>query len=171
MKGSIIVGGTYFGIGCAASVSFGSLSMDREDGYGDGVLVYQGPRAYDPDAGTWTTPDAYQGSLDDPISQRPYMWNRNNPMEYSDPSGYDGCKKDNVCNRGGSPAAAPPTVPLKEIGEVTAHSQNHALPAGGFGSLLVQGSGPRVQLYRAIEGDELAGRFQCHGETSNWSKQ
>lgn len=28
--------------------------------------------------GEWTTPDAYAGELDDPMSQASYMWNRNN---------------------------------------------------------------------------------------------
>jgi filamentous hemagglutinin len=36
----------------------------------------------------WMTPDAYAGRVDDPMSQRPYMWNNNNPITYSDPSGY-----------------------------------------------------------------------------------
>ena len=37
----------------------------------------------------WTAPDAYAGNTDDPMSQHPYMWNNNNPVEYSDPSGYN----------------------------------------------------------------------------------
>jgi YD repeat-containing protein len=41
------------------------------------------------DTGQWTSPDAYAGDVHDPMSQKPYMWNRNNPYEYSDPSGYD----------------------------------------------------------------------------------
>jgi hypothetical protein len=36
----------------------------------------------------WTTPDAYSGDVHDPMSQHPYMWNSNNPVQYSDPSGY-----------------------------------------------------------------------------------
>ncbi|MGB8834286.1 MAG: HNH endonuclease signature motif containing protein, partial [Candidatus Sulfotelmatobacter sp.] len=38
----------------------------------------------------WTTPDAYKGDVHDPMSQRSYMWNNNNPVAYSDPSGYIG---------------------------------------------------------------------------------
>ena len=37
----------------------------------------------------WTTPDAYAGDVHDPMSQKPYMWNGNNPVQYSDPSGYE----------------------------------------------------------------------------------
>jgi hypothetical protein len=34
------------------------------------------------------TPDPYSGRVEDPMSQRPYMWNNNNPISYSDPTGY-----------------------------------------------------------------------------------
>ena len=59
------------------------------DGITDGYNVFQGVRNYDPAVGTWSTPDAYQGEVSDPMSQHAYMWNRNNALEYSDPSGYD----------------------------------------------------------------------------------
>ncbi|HVA27298.1 MAG TPA: hypothetical protein VNF68_03915, partial [Candidatus Baltobacteraceae bacterium] len=49
----------------------------------------QGVRAYDPNMNQWTTPDAYSGRVNDPMSQHPYMWNDNNPVQYADPSGYD----------------------------------------------------------------------------------
>jgi hypothetical protein len=46
-------------------------------------------RSYDSNTEQWTTPDAYKGDVHDPMSQRSYMWNNNNPIAYSDPSGYD----------------------------------------------------------------------------------
>jgi RHS repeat-associated protein len=67
------------------------LDATREDGYFDGTLSLQGARAYDPNMNQWTTPDAYAGDVHDPMSQHPYMWNNNNPVQYSDPSGYDTC--------------------------------------------------------------------------------
>ena len=66
-----------------------ALNPVRSDGYSDGYLNYQGVRAYDPNANQWTSPDAYSGDVHDPMSQKPYMYNNNNPDEYSDPSGYD----------------------------------------------------------------------------------
>lgn len=67
------------------------LSGVRDDGYSDGFgNTFQGVRAYDGNLGTWTTPDAYAGDVHDPMSQKPFMWNRNNPLEYLDPSGYEG---------------------------------------------------------------------------------
>jgi RHS repeat-associated protein len=65
------------------------LDATREDGYFDGTLTIQGARAYDPNMNQWTTPDAYSGDVHDPMSQHPYMWNDNNPVQYSDPSGYE----------------------------------------------------------------------------------
>jgi len=66
----------------------GILSMPRTDGIYDGYNVIQGVRTYDPNTSTWTVPDAYQGEVHDPMSQKSYMWNRNNPVSYADPSGY-----------------------------------------------------------------------------------
>jgi hypothetical protein len=37
----------------------------------------------------WSTPDAYQGEVGDPVSQQSYMWNRSNPYMFTDPSGYE----------------------------------------------------------------------------------
>jgi hypothetical protein len=66
----------------------GIVTMPRSDGLSDGYNTVQGTRSYDSSVGNWTTPDAYAGDAHDPMSQKPYMWNRNNPLEYSDPSGY-----------------------------------------------------------------------------------
>ena len=59
------------------------------DGISDGVNVFQGVRSYDPVIGAWNSPDAYQGDVGDPMSQKAYMWDGNNSFIYSDPSGYD----------------------------------------------------------------------------------
>ena len=65
------------------------LAPTREDGYAVRGLTIQGVRSYDSNTEQWTTPDAYKGDVDDPASQRSYMWNNNNPVAYQDPSGYD----------------------------------------------------------------------------------
>jgi YD repeat-containing protein len=67
----------------------GTLTMPRTDGINDGFDTIQGVRSYDNNSGSWTTPDRYAGSVYSPASQKSYMWNNNNPMDYSDPSGYD----------------------------------------------------------------------------------
>ena len=61
----------------------------RSDGFKWGGLQINGVRACDPAIGSWTTPDAYAGDIHDPMSQKPFMWNRNDPYTYSDPSGYN----------------------------------------------------------------------------------
>jgi hypothetical protein len=67
------------------------ITATRNDGYYDttGAITLQGVRAFDPNMDQWATPDAYSGNVHDPMSQHPYMWNNNNPEQYSDPSGYD----------------------------------------------------------------------------------
>ncbi len=65
------------------------LPYVRSDGFAGLPVQINGVRAYDPKLGNWTTPDAYEGDVHDPGSQQRYMWNRNNPYDYSDPSGYN----------------------------------------------------------------------------------
>jgi YD repeat-containing protein len=82
--------------------SGGTIGMPRPDGITDGFDTIQSVRDYDSMSGQWTTPDAYLGTLGDPASQKSYLWNNNDPVDNSDPSGYD----DN--NDGPNPEPAPP---------------------------------------------------------------
>jgi hypothetical protein len=58
----------------------------------DGVNTFQGVRQMDNMTNQWVTPDPYAGRVEDPMSQRAYAWDGNNPIQYSDPSGY--CLED-----------------------------------------------------------------------------
>jgi RHS repeat-associated protein len=82
-------GGSSCGTLCGTLTMSAILDAGREDGYYDGTVSIQGVRAYDPNMNQWTTPDAYSGDVHDPMSQHPYMWNNNNPVQYEDPSGYN----------------------------------------------------------------------------------
>jgi hypothetical protein len=86
-------GGSSCGTLCGTLTMSAILDAGREDGYYDGTVSIQGVRAFDPSMNQWTTPDAYSGDQHDPMSQHPYMWNNNNPVQYEDPSGYcpDAC--------------------------------------------------------------------------------
>ncbi len=64
------------------------MTYYRQDGVTDSYLGLQGVRDYDAAVGQWTTPDAYAGDISDPTSQAKCMWNNNNPIAYSDPTGY-----------------------------------------------------------------------------------
>ncbi|HEY5258448.1 MAG TPA: hypothetical protein VIJ12_08730 [Candidatus Baltobacteraceae bacterium] len=64
------------------------INQPRTDGISDGMNTIQGVRTYEPSLNAWTTPDAYAGDINDPMSQKSYMWNGNNPISYEDPSGY-----------------------------------------------------------------------------------
>jgi YD repeat-containing protein len=48
----------------------------------------QGARQVDSGNQTWTSRDAFAGYIGDPMSMKPYMFERNNSLSYSDPSGY-----------------------------------------------------------------------------------
>ena len=66
----------------------GKLSAD---GWSLEYESWQGVRSSDQATGQWNTPDAYAGVVNDPTSQKPFIWNRNNPYDYADPSGFDPC--------------------------------------------------------------------------------
>jgi hypothetical protein len=64
------------------------INMYSTDSITDGLQTIQGVRTVEADVQQWSTPDAYAGNVGDPMSQKPYMWDRNNPYSYHDPSGY-----------------------------------------------------------------------------------
>jgi hypothetical protein len=85
--------GTYPGpsnttIGDPAFGALIQIGSFRTDGYQAGSITIQGVRAYSSDLGSWTTPDAYDGELSDPLSQQAFTWNANNPISNTDSSGY-----------------------------------------------------------------------------------
>jgi hypothetical protein len=63
------------------------------DGFEAPFGTVQGVRVSN-DFAQWTSPDAYAGDVHDPLSEKPYMLNRNNPYEYSDPTGYEPLQQD-----------------------------------------------------------------------------
>lgn len=66
----------------------GMLSAPNPNNITNGWTVFQGVRTYDPTAGAWTTPDAFAGTIQDPMSQKSYVYNRANPVAYADPTGF-----------------------------------------------------------------------------------
>jgi RHS repeat-associated protein len=65
-----------------------NFAMKRADGYKMVGGIVQGARTYDPTSGQWLTPDPYAGDVSSPMSQKPFVWNGNNPVQFADPSGY-----------------------------------------------------------------------------------
>jgi YD repeat-containing protein len=84
---------TVSGAGAAGTTGYRAANVPEQYVRGDGFMVagvqINGVRAYDPNLGAWTTPDAYEGEVHDPVSQQRYMWNRGNAVDFNDPSGYD----------------------------------------------------------------------------------
>jgi YD repeat-containing protein len=56
----------------------------------DGTLAFSGDRVYDGDARQWFTRDHSPGSLDDPLTLKPYIYAHNNSEMGADPTGDDG---------------------------------------------------------------------------------
>jgi RHS repeat-associated protein len=65
--------------------SFGFAGEQRDSATG---LDYLRARYYDPSLGRFISKDAFPGYLIDPISQNNYIYAHNNPVRYTDPSGY-----------------------------------------------------------------------------------
>jgi YD repeat-containing protein len=78
--------GSPVGAGPVGSGAQANFNYIHPDGFETGFGTVQGTRVSHDDG--WTTPDAYVGDVHDPMSQKPFMWNRNNPYTYSDPSGF-----------------------------------------------------------------------------------
>jgi YD repeat-containing protein len=104
--------------GCAPG---GSLDYNRPEGFGYGRLTFQGARAVDSTTGQWTTPDAYAGDVDDPMTQKSFMWDRNNPYAYADPTGFDASDVENW------------------IRNVTSPGRNNGSQSGGLSQRNIQG--------------------------------
>jgi RHS repeat-associated protein len=83
---------TVSGAGAAGTTGYQAAVVPDQYVRGDGFMVagvqINGVRAFDPNIGAWTTPDAYEGDVHDPASQQRYMFNRGNAVDYSDPTGY-----------------------------------------------------------------------------------
>lgn len=74
----------------SAAISFGLIwGATRADGYAYGAGSVQGVRTYDGVAGSWTTPDSNSGDVNEPATQKSYVWNANNPVSLADESGYE----------------------------------------------------------------------------------
>jgi YD repeat-containing protein len=80
-------------------VGEGTISTDCED-VGEPTdesfqyfgQTIQGARGVDTTTTQWQTPDPVSGSIHDPMSQMPFVFERNNSVAYSDPTGY--CAED-----------------------------------------------------------------------------
>jgi RHS repeat-associated protein len=63
--------------------------LDKETG-----LYLMGARYYASGMGRWITEDPYRGSINDPLSLNLYVFVRNSPLIYVDPSGFAAIRSD-----------------------------------------------------------------------------
>jgi len=108
--------------GTGLSLSGPAMHKTAPDGWTFDNNTWQGVRTMDASIGTWTTPDAYAGDVHDPMSQKPFMWNRNNPYSYADPTGYDALL---IVNPNGAPLVGHISIAIydPQTGKGTWYSQ------------------------------------------------
>jgi len=159
-KNSPTVGDIVSGSNGAAALAPQLFSYWHPDGFESPFGTVQGVRVADHEG--WTTPDAYAGSVHDPMSQKPYMWNRNNPYLYSDPSGYCAFAQPQTC--------VPSIVPWVAVGiraaAAAAGGATAAALAGVIGVLALGGDDVKGEHHvplsperekHIVEGDETGG--------------
>jgi RHS repeat-associated protein len=122
------------------------IETSSQDVLFDGVNYIEGARDYDPQLGQWTSTDSSSGIPGNPLSQEPYVWNANNPLKFSDPSGNDPILIGFALPAGGLPQLKP----LNEIGSVTATIGNWWADIFAIPALAV----PEVDV---VLGEELIG--------------
>ncbi len=130
----------------------------------------QGVRGVDTSLGHWTTPDALANATADPASQLPYMYDRNNPYRYQDPSGYEGrdCRDHPLTPLVNCAALPKPTMSPKEAAELLQRFNldpldgkqflpNTLLLLGALTPFKMGGGGAEatVTLFRAVGPGEL----------------
>jgi YD repeat-containing protein len=80
--------------GCAVPAMYGlpigqggAILQPDGDGYWDGFVMIQGVRDFDSTLRGWIEPDPSVGTAWNPMTQKSYTWNNNNPSEFGDPTG------------------------------------------------------------------------------------
>ena len=85
-----------------SSMHYGYTSEETEAESG---LIYLRARYYDPMLGRFISDDPYQGRIEEPVTQNPYIYVHNNPITNIDPSGLvvpivTACAANPVCRAG-----------------------------------------------------------------------
>jgi RHS repeat-associated protein len=85
-KGPAAFGGPLY----ASCENLSALAFEaRPDGQATSLGVLQGDRYYNPGTASWTSADQTASLSGDPIGDLPYIYDRNDPSRYFDPSGND----------------------------------------------------------------------------------
>jgi YD repeat-containing protein len=107
------------------------------DGWTLDYESWQGVRSSDLAVGQWNTPDAYAGEVHDPMSQKPFMWNRNNSYQYADPTGFEYVTRPlffdaSATNIAMNPSAQPaPSDVMNAVRDAVARAIHNTQQSGG----------------------------------------
>ena len=113
------------------------------------MISIQGVRAVDGNLTQWTTPDAYAGSVHDPASQKPYMYEGNNSYAYSDPSGYcterTGGPSEDCGQENGAASDGDPVGVLAFVRRTHHHEEHEPAPRKVSGKSTTKKSGKELK--------------------------
>lgn len=136
--------------------------------------TWQGVRTFDASVGQWNTPDAYAGDVHDPMSQQPYMWNRNNPFAYADPTGYDSRANEEAIEAellfGGIEETALARAQLRLAIRQTAASEKLANIGKALfraGPQAIRGGTPGAIRYELKTGNQVGGKYHLEKGATN----
>ena len=146
------------------------VGFSRADGYSFGTYAIQGVRVYDSTSQQWLTPDAYAGDVHDPMSQKPFVWTGNNPLQYTDPSGYvvdwknmDPYVRRSLIDLMASSHAFNDEMGTMELDANTYHFVTLSSLGPGNGSISVSGSDVTMAASAADRGADLQADFAHEG--------
>lgn len=144
------------------------LAYQHSDGITDGSATIQGARNHSSETSQWTTPDAYDGEIHDPMSQAKYMWNRNNPVAYADPTGY--CSVDEGSGRC---KTHHPQVTQQQMKAAISRALTHAEAQMAVGGIFTVVGGAQVGVERLFGGGavETVIRYGAKGESEDVAAQ
>ena|ERR1700733_1759077 len=117
--------------------------------------------------GTWTTPDAFAREIGDPTSQKSFMWIRNNPANYSDPTGFNLCVHYSENDVGGEEVSTEHEHPIElplELVEVAEAAADQDLANSRI--TLTQDSNQNDTQY---ESAQICTKTQLAGVGDHWS--
>jgi len=88
-SGNVVTSYTYtpYGTATSTTASTNPYQYTSENSDSETNLTYLRARYYDPTTGRFISRDPVRGTLDNPITQNPYVYALDNPTTYSDPSG------------------------------------------------------------------------------------
>jgi RHS repeat-associated protein len=154
----------YFGGNGPDSSSFSIFGYTGHQHEPEHGLIDMGGRWYDPQVGQFLSPDPFVGSMLAPEGFNRYAYALNNPLRFTDPSGYQTCDElSEGCGQGGvgttlpiGPSEPPPESEPSDQGLQGVGGANVLSPSDFAGSEGAYGMSALTANFSSAAGGELA---------------